>query len=651
VGGETGVGLGGPADSPNRRKKHVLVTQPSQYAAKVAFEFNQPTKASLMKTPFLHQARRLFVIAVLPVVAATAAESPSLLLQKGIYAEEIEQNLDSAIKIYEQIAAEAANNRSVAAQAQYRLAVCYQKQGKKEQAIRLLHELVQQSLTDPSVTKKARDTLTELGVNPAEAVSIRRIALSGNPGWIVAVSSDGRFAALQPWDSNDLLVQDLNTGRVQLVDKDADMQGHSPPARFSPNGQWIAYDYQEAGIHAAKTDGSEVRKLFPAHQKDGKKHWNELVGWSADGTHAIMAQWDYTRNCRVAVALDLKTSTAKEIGAAPTDKSTAQWSISDDGRYVARRSGENPRTITLLDFKSGREETVLDGNARHVIGWADKHSRLVYAKDGDRRIEIYVAEVKDGKAIGTPKLLYTDITGVLSTRRSIPLGVTRDGRIFYEVGREKPQPAELWVMEGFLLKNEASRHEGGDTQTDISLAEIAGPNNSIADQKTGFSAILPNGWKFKGATRHGNGGTSIGIVPSQASDALVAFNYRPTNPWVEGPVRSGASAKVFGPRPPLPDEVDEWMRGYVQRHGQTRIDGRARDFQNDPKSLVSRTIGGHKALSWSGSYSKDEVKWVELYTLIYGESSFGLFRIHARAESIDALRAPFQELVDTIRFP
>lgn len=64
-----------------------------------------------------------------------SAESASVLLQKGIFAEETEGNLDAAIKIYEQIAAEAAANRAVAAQALYRLAVCCQKKGSKAEAI------------------------------------------------------------------------------------------------------------------------------------------------------------------------------------------------------------------------------------------------------------------------------------------------------------------------------------------------------------------------------------------------------------------------------------------------------------------------------------------------------------------------------------
>ena len=64
------------------------------------------------------------VITASVLTSAPAAESVSVLLQKAIYAEETEGNLESAIKLYEQIASDAATNRPMVAQAQYRLAVC-----------------------------------------------------------------------------------------------------------------------------------------------------------------------------------------------------------------------------------------------------------------------------------------------------------------------------------------------------------------------------------------------------------------------------------------------------------------------------------------------------------------------------------------------
>ena len=57
------------------------------------------------------------------------AEDVAVLLEKAIYAEETLGNLDEAIDIYKQLAADAAAGRTTAAQALYRLGMCYRKSG------------------------------------------------------------------------------------------------------------------------------------------------------------------------------------------------------------------------------------------------------------------------------------------------------------------------------------------------------------------------------------------------------------------------------------------------------------------------------------------------------------------------------------------
>ena len=74
--------------------------------------------------------RTVFGIFVV-VVAATAAiyaqtpptapESPSELLEKGIYNQDAKGDLDSAIAIYQRVVAAASRNQQVAAHAQFRL--------------------------------------------------------------------------------------------------------------------------------------------------------------------------------------------------------------------------------------------------------------------------------------------------------------------------------------------------------------------------------------------------------------------------------------------------------------------------------------------------------------------------------------------------
>ncbi len=69
------------------------------------------------------------VVAALAAGLTARAESAAVLLEKGVYAEETAGDLDGAIKIYEQIVADAQAARPKAAEAHLRLGICYAKKG------------------------------------------------------------------------------------------------------------------------------------------------------------------------------------------------------------------------------------------------------------------------------------------------------------------------------------------------------------------------------------------------------------------------------------------------------------------------------------------------------------------------------------------
>ena len=58
----------------------------------------------------------------------------SVLMQEALYAEEIEGDLDAAIKIYRQVIAGAKDMEQTAAQAIFRIGMCHLKKGEKTQA-------------------------------------------------------------------------------------------------------------------------------------------------------------------------------------------------------------------------------------------------------------------------------------------------------------------------------------------------------------------------------------------------------------------------------------------------------------------------------------------------------------------------------------
>ncbi len=265
------------------------------------------------------------------LTTATAAESFSVLLQKGIFAEETERNLDAAIKIYQQITAEAATNRPVVAQAQYRLGVCYQKKGSKEQAISTLNELLRQFPAEAALGQKARGLLAELGQTPPSNITIRQLPLTADQ--VYAVSTDGRLVAYKPKENSNVAIYETATGKTWTAVKGNADQGVWN-ALISPDGRSIAYQLSNSNfLYVARINGSETKQVC----QFGK--WSEpwINDWSPDSGQVIVDSSDEKDSS--VTALDVKTGTMKEIKRWTPPSLFWNVCLSSNGRYLACRMG------------------------------------------------------------------------------------------------------------------------------------------------------------------------------------------------------------------------------------------------------------------------------------------------------------------------
>jgi hypothetical protein len=588
-----------------------------------------------MKIPYLFKARALLVTALLSVAVSVAAESPSVLLQKGIYAEEIERNLDSAIKIYEQIAAEAATSRAVVAQAQYRLAVCYEKKGDKEQAIRLLNELVQQATADPAVIQKVRKALSELGEKLSPAVAVRKIKLPVPAEWFWPVSQDGRYL---PCQTNALIVCDLIDGKSWTVKAGPFTRQEQPDGVYvSPDGRSIAYDFAFAAIYVARIDGTETRKLVEKSQAD---EVISLDGWSTDGSQLL---FDVSSKANPKAAFKDFTVDVK-TGAKHQREHHRQGTPSLSGQYVAQRQSSYPRKLTITDVESGREEIVVERDAARVIGWADGDSKLLFSKHGSDGIALWSIEVRDGKPQGQPQLLRSNFGDVW------PLGITHDGSIYYSTPPFKSGAKDLWVMEGFLPRK---RTVGADSIStmEIPAEDLIAPDHSILDRKHGLASSIPTGWVIKDAVRRSTGGSFIAFDPTPkiSGASWVTIAYGPTTPWEN--FLSVFPLKGLGPKPTTTAEAEAWLRGFAKSMEDQRTARLDPNYKNRPGSILSHQVNGQPALSWVADLTRSNTKRSECFTVVLGEKVIASVWFEAPTPNIDEMRPALDQLIETLRVP
>ncbi|MGA2677845.1 MAG: sugar-binding protein [Sedimentisphaerales bacterium] len=103
----------------------------------------------------------IVLTAILPICIAAAAPT-SELLQKGLYAEEVEGNIDSAIKTYGEVIKKTDAPRNQIAQALYRQGMCYLKIKNEQAAKTDFEKLVSEYADQAEIVQKAQLELDDL---------------------------------------------------------------------------------------------------------------------------------------------------------------------------------------------------------------------------------------------------------------------------------------------------------------------------------------------------------------------------------------------------------------------------------------------------------------------------------------------------------
>ncbi|UCG55764.1 MAG: tetratricopeptide repeat protein [Phycisphaerales bacterium] len=102
------------------------------------------------------------VLALALLCSAVQAKPASVLLQEGLYAEEVDGDLDAAIKIYEQIIADESAQKSHVAQAIYRQGMCYLKLKNERRAKANFEKLVAQHSDQTKIIERIKPLLEDL---------------------------------------------------------------------------------------------------------------------------------------------------------------------------------------------------------------------------------------------------------------------------------------------------------------------------------------------------------------------------------------------------------------------------------------------------------------------------------------------------------
>jgi hypothetical protein len=135
-----------------------------------------------------------------------AAQTPEALLGAALHQERVTGNMQAAIDGYRKVLAAKGASRSVAAQAQYHIGICYEKLGNQE-ARKAFESVVSNYADQKDLVAQARSRLTAMGGGGQTGQMATRLVWTGEKvDFNGTVSPDGSYVSFVDWYTGDLFL-------------------------------------------------------------------------------------------------------------------------------------------------------------------------------------------------------------------------------------------------------------------------------------------------------------------------------------------------------------------------------------------------------------------------------------------------------------
>jgi len=193
----------------------------------------------------------MVLVLVPSYLAAQKSQSADVLLGAALHQEEVEGDYEAAIETYKKLLAEYPDNRPLAAQAQFRIGICYEKLGLKE-AEKAFRNVVDNYPDQAKTVRMAREKLATLARVKAIAqkgmqnLSIQKAWSGQGVDLFGGISSDGKYLCFTDWDTGDLAIREMATGKNRrITDKGSWLksQAFAIFSQWSPDGRFLAYGW------------------------------------------------------------------------------------------------------------------------------------------------------------------------------------------------------------------------------------------------------------------------------------------------------------------------------------------------------------------------------------------------------------------------
>ena len=380
------------------------------------------------------------------------AQKAEELFQKGMQLEEVKGELAKAIELYSDVVNKSTANKSLTAKALLHIGRCYEKLGKKE-AMKAYERIVKDFADQREVVAEARSRLLALE-NASQAKKMPELSTRQvwtGPGVDIegGISHDGRYLSFTDWSTGDLAVRDMTTGEIRRLTNKGSWSSNEQAdfSTVSPDGKQVAYAWSDKNydysLRVVRIDGSEPRILYAGVE------YLRPEAWSHDGKYILTIRMGQkVREITLISTIDGSVRVLKSL----VGRGLWKAAISPDDRWIAfdyAQGGNNlERDIFLLATDGTREVHLIEHPANDVFPvWAPDGKSILFTSDRGGTPGFWSISVLDGKAQGSPRLVKADVGDIR------PFDITSNGTLYYglSVGGDDVYAVDIDTTSGKLL--------------------------------------------------------------------------------------------------------------------------------------------------------------------------------------------------------
>jgi Tol biopolymer transport system component len=392
--------------------------------------------------------RVIAAVIVLALVAATsgyAQQTAEELYQAGLYQEEVQGDLESAIDLYRRILDEFSDNRTVGAKAQLHIGLCYEKLGQRQaqQAYQRVIDDYPEHRDEVLVARQrlARLTRPVAGSADEQGMTFQQIEFDGlEHSPFAKLSPDGGRMAYVHYEEDgrrySLRVRSLVSGDESvLVDSVGTV---SVFVEWSPDGAQIAYG------------GGRTLRVIDATGGASSVVWSSPEGtrvlpldWAPSGDSILIAVRDMASWTHQLMIVPLSGGPPRSFVSGSVYEVLDFGQFSPEGTHVAGMQTKDGNADVYVWSVDGREEIRVTTHAAKDEGpfWTPDGEFLVFCSDRAGDYDVWAVPMQGGAPGGPPFRVKASLG-----RRFQPSGVTADGGITF-LAYGEGTPGDLFVMD------------------------------------------------------------------------------------------------------------------------------------------------------------------------------------------------------------